>query len=146
MNPQADLYSQDFHAWALQNAEWLRQGQLAVVDVAHIAEELEDMGNSRERELESRLGVLIAHLLKWHYQPDQRSSSWSGTIKEQRRKLTRLLRKNPSLKPLLTEAWQEAYGDALTLVEKDTGLDESLFPAECPFTVAQVLDLAFWPE
>jgi ribosomal protein L29 len=142
----ADTYETDFHAWTLHNAELLRQGRLTEIDVDHIAEELEEMGGNRERELEHRLGVLTAHLLKWRYQPSQRSSSWSGTIKEQRRKLARLLRKNPSLKPLLIDACNDTYGDALAMVERDTGLDERYFPETCPFTLEQILDSEFWPE
>ena len=35
----------------------------------HIAEEIEDVGKSEQRELETRMAVLLAHLLKWQYQP-----------------------------------------------------------------------------
>ena len=45
-------------------------------------EELEDMGAAKERELESRLGVLMAHLLKWIFQSERRGNSWIATIKE----------------------------------------------------------------
>ena len=145
MTTQAD-YEHDFHAWAMKNAALIRQGRFSEIDIEHIAEELEDMGASRERELESRLGILIAHLLKWQFQPQTRSSSWRGTIKEQRRKINRLLRKNPSLKMLLAEAQSEAYGDALALVERDTGIDESQCPTTCPFSMEQALDEGFWPE
>ena len=67
-----NIYREDFHAWALQNAQLLREGRLAEIDIENIAEELEDMGGSKERELESRLGVLLAHLLKWVHQPERR--------------------------------------------------------------------------
>ena len=57
-------YETDFHAWAMHNAELLRQGRLTDLDVEHIAEELESMGASERRELLSRLQVLLLHLLK----------------------------------------------------------------------------------
>ena len=82
MGNLTEAYEQDFFAWAMKNAELIRQGRLSEIDAEHIAEELEDMGGSSKRELTNRLGVLLAHLLKWKYQPEQRSSSWSGTIKE----------------------------------------------------------------
>lgn len=139
-------YERDFYAWALKNAELLRQRRFAEIDVEHIAEELEDMGKSQKQQFTNRLGVLLAHLLKWRYQPDQRSSSWRGTLKEQRRKLNRLLQDSPSLKYQSELRLTEAYGDALAIVEHDTGWDESHFPATCPFTLEQALDEDYWPE
>lgn len=139
-------YRQDFHAWALQNAQLLREGRLAEIDVANIAEELEDMGASKERELESRLGVLLAHLLKWAYQPAGRGNSWQSTIEEQRRRIERLLRKNPSLKTRLEESFRDAYGDARLIASRETGFHKSIFPEASPFTSAQTLNDAYWPE
>lgn len=82
----------------MHDAQLLREGRLAEIDCEYVAEELEDMGAAKERELESRLGVLMAHLLKWIFQPERRGNSWIATIKEQRQRVVRLLRKNPSLK------------------------------------------------
>jgi len=139
-------YTEDFHAWALQNAQLLREGRLDDIDIDNIAEELEDMGGSKERELESRLGVLLAHLLKWVYQPERRGNSWQATIEEQRRRIERLLRKNPSLKSKLAECFCDAYGDARLIAVRETGFNKNSFPSDCPFTLAQTLDDAYWPD
>ena len=144
MNTQ--IYREDFHAWALQNAQLLRDGRLAEIDIENIAEELEDMGASKGRELESRLGILLAHLLKWVYQQERRGSSWQATIREQRRRIVRLLKKNPSLKSELDEAFLEAYGDAKLIAMRETGIDEAIFPKASPFTIEQALNDAYWPE
>lgn len=139
-------YEQDFYRWTRHQADLIRNGRLEALDLEHIAEELEDMGISSKRDLVNRLGVLLAHLLKWRYQPQQRSSSWTGTIKEQRRKLLRLLQQNPCLRNEPAERLEDAYGDALAQVERDTGLDESHFSEACPFTPEQALDQGFWPD
>ncbi len=144
MNMQT--YREDFHAWALQNARLLREGRLAEIDIENIAEELEDMGGSKERELESRLGVLLAHLLKWVYQPERRGNSWESTIEEQRRRVERLLRKNPSLKSKLVENFADAYGDARLIAARETGIHKSKFPETSPFPLEQTLSDAYWPE
>ena len=81
------LYEQDFYAWTLQQAELLRSQTQQDLDWANLAEELEDMGKNLKRELESRLKVLFAHLLKWQYQPSHRGHSWQYTIEEQRNEL-----------------------------------------------------------
>jgi hypothetical protein len=79
-------YETDFYRWTQETAEKLRQGRLAEVDLEQIAEEIEEMGRSERHELRNRLAVLLAHLLKWQYQPDWRGNSWLFTIEEQRKK------------------------------------------------------------
>ncbi len=139
-------HEHDFYTWAKENATLLRAKRFEELDIDNIAEELEDMGSSRERELESRLGILLAHLLKWYYQPERRSVSWTATIMEQRRRIERLLRKNPGLKAYLEEAFWEAYGDARLIAMRETGLQQDIFPESPSFTLTQVLDVCYWPE
>ena len=139
-------YREDYHAWALKNAQLLREGRFEEIDIDNIAEELEDMGASKERELESRLGVLLAHLLKWVYQPERRSNSWLATIEEQRRRIERLVRKNPSLKSKIDDCFLDAYGDARLIASRETGLNKKIFPEENPFTLEQTLNNDYWPE
>ena len=81
-------YENDIIAWAKEQAYLLRSGKLSVLDIEHIAEEIEDVGKSEQRELASRMAVLLAHLLKWQYQPERQSGSWQRAIKEQRRAIT----------------------------------------------------------
>ena len=92
-----DLYDQDFLEWTVRNSGLLRAGRFGEADIEHIAEEIEDMGKSQRRELGSRLEVLLAHLLKWQFQPGGRNSSWESTIRIQRTKIAKLLRDMPSL-------------------------------------------------
>ena len=140
------LYERDFYAWALEQAALLRAGQLASADIENIAEEIESMGRSENRELISRLAVLLAHLLKWQFQPGYRGRSWQLTIMEQRKKLARHMKDNPSLKARLDEAIADGYELAAFEAERETGLDPQTFPAMCPYTYAQMLDDDFWPE
>jgi len=146
MSTTQDIYEQDLYAWAEQNVQHIRQGRFDEVDYEHIAQELEEfMGNAR-RELYRRLRVLLAHLLKWGWQPRRRSNSWAGTIRTQRSDLARLLKQNPSLKRYLPEEMADAYEDARELAALETGQPVSTLPNPCPFTAAQVLDKQFWPE
>ena len=140
------LYDTDFYAWANEQAALLRAGQLSAADIENIAEEIESMGKGEQRELESRLAVLLLHLLKWQYQPKRRGRSWRLTIEEQRRKLTRHLRQNPSLRAKLPEVIADAYGDAILEAERETKLPRSTFPVTCPWSFEQMMDDDFWPE
>jgi hypothetical protein len=60
-------YEQDVIAWANQQARLLRSGQFVALDIEHLAEEIEDVGKSEQREPVNRLALLLAHLLKWHF-------------------------------------------------------------------------------
>lgn len=140
------LYDQDFFAWTQRQAELLRAGRLDALDLEHIAEEIEGMGRSEKRELISRLAVLLLHLLKWQFQPGLRSVSWRLSVEEQRRKLARLLDDNPSLRALLSQAVEDAYGDALLAAERETGLSRATFPTVCPYPFDEAISSAFWPD
>ncbi len=94
-------YDQDVVAWASEQARLIRTGQFDKLDVEHIADEMEDVGKSEKRELASRMAVLLAHLLKWQFQPARQSKSWQRTIKEQRKSLALHLGEVPSLKTTL---------------------------------------------
>jgi len=139
-------YETDIIAWANEQAELLRSGRLSELDIAHLAEEIEDVGKSEQRELASRLAVLLAHLLKWRYQPERRGSSWQRAIKEQRRAIAARIAETPSLKAALANpTWIECvWADALARAVDETGLD--LFPEDCPWTTDQVLSQSFFPD
>ncbi len=127
---QSNSYDHDFYAWTQEQAQLLRTGKLQLIDIQHLAEEIEDMGRAEKRELESRLEVLLMHLLKWQFQPSKRSRSWKLTIKEQRLRLQKHLKQNLSLKASIAEVFDDAYQLAVVSAEKETGLD--IFPEICP--------------
>ncbi|HWP00561.1 MAG TPA: DUF29 domain-containing protein [Methylococcus sp.] len=142
----ANLYEIDRAAWLEKQAALLKAGKLSDIDTTHLIEELEaEMGNYK-RELYRRFRVLIAHLLKWKYQPDQRSPSWKGTIRIQRRDIERLLKENPSLRRFVKEEIENAYPEAVELAADETALLEDIFPASCEWEEAEIMDPNFWPE
>lgn len=139
-------YEQDVVAWASEQAALLRAGNLSAIDIQHIAEEIEDVGKSEQRELASRLTVLLAHLLKWQFQPDRRSKSWSRTIAVQRKDVAYALAEAPSLRTKFNDAaWLDlVWGKAVVLASNETGLDT--FPDTCPWQISDVLSAEFHPE
>ncbi|NCJ08004.1 DUF29 family protein [Synechococcales cyanobacterium C] len=141
MQPQApSLYDVDFYAWLQQQAEYLRSGKLDQLDVFNLVEEIESLGKQQRQELRNRLGVLLGHLLKWHYQPQQRSASWFYTIEEQREEILRHMKENPSLQPYLSEAISIGYKKGLRLFGSDTGLNHKRLPQSCPFSIEQIFE------
>jgi hypothetical protein len=141
-----DLYDKDTYTWAMRQADALRRRSANEVDWDNVAEEIESVGKSEARELESRYAVLLAHLLKWRLQPEARSRSWEATIKIQRRMIEREYRKNSGLKPMREELFADAYLQALGVAAQETGLGLEAFPEVSPFTLAEAIEENFWPE
>ena len=140
-------YDNDVIAWANEQARLLRAGRFDALDIEHIADEIEDVGKSEQRELESRMAVLLAHLLKWWLQPERRGNSWRNTIGEQRKRLARRIQKTPSLKSDLQDAewWPAIWADTLEIATKETGLWYDAFAESCPWTFDQIMNPEFWP-
>ena len=146
MNTLKQDYEQDFYVWIQHNIALLRQGKFNEIDIDILIDELESMAKRDKRELTSRLTILIAHLLKWQFQPEQRSSSWQGSIDEQRFKISKHLEDSPSLRNQLSDSVKVAYLDALKLAIKETKLSSKVLPKDCPYSIEQLLDDSFYPN
>jgi hypothetical protein len=146
MPRNAPAYDEDFFAWTEEQARLLRAGELAEIDALNLAEEIECVGRSDRREIRNRMVVLLMHLLKWRYQPDARSSSWLGTIRDQRDEIESILEDSPSLRPVIGEVLVRAHRRARQKASQETELPEEAFPAECPFTPEQILAEDYLPE
>jgi len=142
----ARLYETDFYGWIQNQVDSLRVRSLSNLDYDHLIEEIESMGKSLQRELTSRLEILFSHLLKWRFQPKFKGTSWELTIDEQREKIADLLSDNPSLKSKLSDCVERGYKYGKRAAMKEAGIDQSIFPALCPWTFEQAMDSDFWPD
>jgi ribosomal protein L29 len=145
-NPREDLYERDYYTWALKQAQALRGRRTEALDWKNLADEVEGLARSEARELESRLEVLLLHLLKWRYQPKNRSRSWQLTIREQRQRVARVMSQNPGLKRTLGENLTAAYGLARLVAARETRLAERTLPPNSPWSFGQMTDADFWPN
>lgn len=140
------LYEADYLRWIETTVEKLRSQNYAEVDWENLIEEIEDVGRSERRSLESNLIVILLHLLKWQYQPNRSSGSWEGSMIEHRRRIKKAVKESPSLKPYLESIFAECYTEALKQAKAETGLALETFPIECPYELAEVMDDDFLPE
>jgi len=140
------LYEQDLFAWTQQQVNLLTHQRWHELDVENLIDELEGMARRDRREMINRLIILIAHLLKWKFQPDHQSGSWRGSIQEQRLQPNGLLEDSPSLHQQFIESLEKAYPQAVKLASKETELPTTKFPNECPYEFAQLLDEDFLPS
>jgi hypothetical protein len=141
-------YESDIVAWANQQAWFIRNKKFDLLDLEHLAEEIEDVSKGEQRELANRMAVLLLHLLKWQYQPERQGTSWRLTIKHQCEKVKRRLKNTPSLKHCLQNEdwWADAWTDALDETEKETGIPIERLPELCPWTIEQILNDEWFPK
>lgn len=138
-------YETDFYAWTIEQASLLQSHQWHHLDLENLIEEIISLGKQQRQELRNRLSILLAHLLKWEYQPQHRSRSWLATIRVQRRDILSLLQNNLSLKPYLQEALLKAYENSRDLAMGETNLPEVTFPELCPYDLEEILNNCFYP-
>ena len=140
------LSEHDYHAWLLEQAVRLRARRFDQIDCEMLAEELEDMGRSERRAVESHLKNLLIHLLKWAKQKQRRSGSWRDSIDNARDALADLLQDSPSMRPQLPAFVKRQYPRARRSAANQTGLTVTRLPAACPFRLEDILDVEFFPE
>lgn len=139
------LYDRDFYEWTQEQARLLRAGRFADLDLENLVEEVESVGRSNKQEIRNRLAIIVEHLLKWEFQPDKRKYGWRSTLSEQRDSVEGVIEDSPSLAGHPSFVLQRAYRVGRSRAASDTGLPESIFPTECPYTVEQICDRLFWP-
>jgi hypothetical protein len=139
-------YEDDLYAWTQEQAALLRARQYDALDWENLAEEIAAVGGSDRRKLESRLCVIMLHLLKWQAQPARRGASWRKTLRTQRREIRKLLKQSPSLRRQVPALIGEAYADAVKDAVDETGLPAERFPSDCPYAPDAVLDEDHLPD
>ncbi len=134
------LFERDETAWLETIAELTRDGRTMDLDLPHLAEYLSDMARRDRRDVESRLVVLLAHLLTRNSQPDHRSGSWRATLIEQRQELNRLAG-HGVLGKHAEDVLNEVYPEAVERASAETGMSSDQFPARCPYSLEQLLTI-----
>jgi hypothetical protein len=129
----------DRYAWAIETARRLRAGE--TVDRVAVAEEIEQLGRSDARELDSRTTQILEHLLKLRLMRgailDLNSRGWNASIARQRGEIVSLLDESPSLKRRLTvKLVEKCYRTAAGVVAAEYEVEP---PGECPFSPRDVL-------
>jgi len=150
MDCASAAYDEDFYAWTQNQAAELRRAGAArnnaPIDWANVAEEIEILGRSQKSEIDSRLSVLLVHLLKWLCCPELRERcerGWRLTIIEQREKLIDEMEASPSLRPFGESIFDKVYRRALLRAAVEAEAPDAQFPLDPPFTLDQALDPAY---
>lgn len=145
IQPEVSLYQQDYSLWIEDIVNKLRNRDINGLDFDNLIEEIESLGRSDKRELESRLRELLEHILKRKYvnMPDC-YRGWVESIIKQRIALEDLLADSPSLRTYFLQVFDKAYANALKLVRK--GYPQCDFPDTWPFSfdIETILNVDVW--
>ncbi len=146
LSKTTQIYDRDYHLWLEETAQLLKNRDFEQLDLENLIEEIETLGRNERNKLISSLRLIYQHLLKWQYQPEKRSKSWTDTIARERDNINDYIEDMPSLKRLLDapEAIAKAYSRGRRDAMKETGINN--LPRECPFTIEQVLDSNYLPS
>lgn len=139
------LYAQDYQLWLEKTVYLLKNKNFSQLELENLIEEIESMGRSEKNALRSNVRVLIVHLLKYKFQPQNRSNSGLYTIYEHRQRLQEAFLDSPSLKSYYIEVFDNCYEHGRKEASIETGLPLSVFPKESPFSVDEILDSEFFP-
>ncbi|MDJ0597876.1 MAG: DUF29 domain-containing protein [Crocosphaera sp.] len=139
-------YEKDYYNWLLETAYLLEEGRFSELDIPNLIDEIESMGKSQKRAIESYLKVLLLHLLKWQYQPSHRCGSWKASIRNSRWGIHKRIKESPSLRNYPAEIMEECYQIARENAADETGLSLEIFPETSQLTIQKVLDETFLPN
>jgi hypothetical protein len=133
-------YEQDYAAWLNSQMELLRQRRFKELDLENLLEEVGDLGRSDFRSFVSAVEVVVAHMLKWDFQPSKRGTSWIASIEEHRARIEEALEVSPSYKSKFEEAMRRAYRPARAIASRQTKLPMKSFPDTCPYGWEQIME------
>jgi hypothetical protein len=116
LNNISELYDRDFNLWVEATKNAIQNRDFENMDWDNLFDEIDDMGKSEKRSLESYLERLIAHILKlqyWEAEKERNYKHWKVEIINFRRRIKRLIKQNPSFKTLLTQMYPEVFQDVI---------------------------------
>jgi Domain of unknown function DUF29 len=137
--PPRTRHEDDLYTWTREQIALLRSRELNEIDTANITAELLNVGKDLIRRLHSSIAVLTMHLLKWDHQPEKRSRSWALTVREQRRRIDRLLHDNPSLRSKVAEVYEAGYADGRNRAIDETNVPDGTFPRVSPYAFDEIM-------
>ncbi|MEO1802903.1 MAG: DUF29 domain-containing protein, partial [Cyanobacteria bacterium J06629_2] len=109
------LHERDFNLWIEEIKAKIKSRDFEGMDWESLIDEIDDMGASQKRALDSYMQRLIEHILKlkyWQSEVENCRNGWMAEVSNFRSRINRILKKNPSLKTYLASEYKDLYQDA----------------------------------
>ncbi|MGB5633387.1 MAG: DUF29 domain-containing protein [Waterburya sp.] len=137
-------YEEDYYLWTQTMVEKLKNQDYSTVDWDNLIEEIDDMGKSQKRAVESLLLRLTEHLLKlkyWQAEKKRNKKHWQSEVVNFRVLLRKRLKESPSLQAKLPDIYAEILPDSQRSLSKLFDL-----PEKVELSIEQVLDEDWFPH
>jgi hypothetical protein len=124
------LHDRDFSLWIEKTKEAIQNKDFENMDWDNLLDEIDDMGKSEKRSLDSYMQRLIEHILKlkyWDSEVERCRKGWQQEVVNFRNRINRILQKNPSLKNYLKSEYFDIYQDAIATMVFDFEIPEDGF-------------------
>jgi hypothetical protein len=140
-----DLYEQDFYAWTREQAEGLRRLAQSrpnlSLDLARIAEEIEDLGMSERSAVFSFVRLIMQHCMLTTYSPaTEQRRHWLDEVDEFRSQI------EDKLTPTIRRDVEADFGMIYVRARRNAirkmrrfGEEVAAIPEACPYTIEQIL-------
>lgn len=149
-----ELYEEDYHAWALSQAEALRRLAEArpnmPIDFGHLIEEVEDLARAERNAVRSQVRRIIEHCLKLEHSPAAEPRlGWKVSIDDARNeiadRLTPTIRQDleTALPQLFTQARRVAVKALLAASEREAA---DALPSSNPYRLDDLLADDWYPR
>jgi Domain of unknown function DUF29 len=142
VSARAPLHDDDFYAWTRQQAALLRSKRFGVLDLDHLIEAIEELGDMQREAVLGNARVVLEHLLRLAHSPAQDPrNGWRATVREHRARLE--LGLTPRLRQSLQDELARVYAIARRNAEgalRDHGEPAAAdaLPTTCPYTLDQI--------
>ena len=141
-------YEHDVIAWSAEQASLLRSGKLSLVDIEHIAEEIEDIGSEKKFALQSLITKITVRLfmLEFSHATDPRKG-WIDELANFRSEALARIDDTPSLKSFANDLFAKGWKCANREVKARFAAfnEKSEVPDDCPYTMDQAVNMEFIP-
>ena len=132
MNNLKQLHDRDFNLWIEETIKTIKNKDVSNMDWENLLEEIEDVGASQKRALDSYVQRLIEHILKlkyWHSEKERNERGWRTEVVNFRNRINRILKKNPSLKNYLRSEYTDNYNDAIAAMSESFEIPDKSYIA-----------------
>jgi hypothetical protein len=125
-----ELHDQDFNLWIEKIKQKIQYRNFVDMDWDNLLDEIDDLGKSEKRLLESYLQRLIEHILKLKYWESERERNyrhWCAEVANFRNQIKRLLKRNPSFNKYLEEIYPEIFVEVLQVRSLEFDISDRVF-------------------
>lgn len=125
-----ELHEQDFNLWIEEIKQKIQNQDFVDMDWDNLLDEIDDMGKSEKRSLESYLQRLIEHILKlkyWESEGERNYRHWRAEVANFRNQINRLLKRNPSFKRYMEEIYPEIFAEVVQVRSLEFDIPDDIF-------------------